>query len=403
MEKLRKKILMIIPELIVGGAQRSFSRISLALSQHHDVSVVIFNRDLPIAYPHGGELYSLDVAGGKGMLAKGISLIRRIRKLRALKRRLHVDVSISFLEGADYINVLSRVRDKIILSVRGSKLHDETMRRKFHGWRTKLMIPRLYQKADHIIVVNHGIAQELRDHFRILVPVSVIYNFYSPEQIDQLAKAPVDPSFLPAFDFPLIVTTGRLAVEKGLYFLLETFRDVRSHSNAKLMLVGDGPEYEKLVSLCKTLGLSVREKSGEKDEAADVIFAGAQGNVFPFLTNASVYVLASSSEGFPNSLVEAMFCGLPVIAADCPYGPREILTRQNHFRTAREPEYADYGILMPVPAADDGVKKQWSTTIAGLLKDKSLREKYARAGRIRANEFSTDAAITEWLLIIEDQ
>src|SRR4051812_17559323 len=111
----RHKVLLIIPEMSMGGAQRSLAKLSLALESFHEVSLVVFNTDHKVEYPHGGILLSLGVAGGGNVLQKFSSFIKRTRRLRKLKNKLRIDVSISFLEGADYVNVLSRAGDRVVL------------------------------------------------------------------------------------------------------------------------------------------------------------------------------------------------------------------------------------------------------------------------------------------------
>ena len=187
----KKKILLIIPEMMMGGAQRSLSKLSIEFSRQHAVWLVIFNRNESIAYTHGGELVSLDVESGEGLFRKITSFIQRVNRLRKLKKDLSIDISISFLEGADYVNILSRVKDKIILSVRGSKHHDETIAGKFSWLRNKILIPWLYRYSDAIVTVNHGIANELRTIYGLKkVNIFTIGNFYNIEKITRLALEP---------------------------------------------------------------------------------------------------------------------------------------------------------------------------------------------------------------------
>ena len=135
----------------------------------------------------------------------------------------------------------------------------------------------------------------------------------------------------------------------------------------------------------------------------DVFITGAQVNVFNYLKQATLYVLNSSSEGFPNGLAEAMTCGLPVLAADCPYGPREILSISLNKRQITEVEYANYGILLPVSGSfpNQSIHHTWHTTIATILNSIPLQEKYGHLAVARMREFSKTRIINQWREIIE--
>ena len=117
-------LLLLIPNLGVGGAQRVFHDHSVELAKHYRVTEAVFNLDGGNQYPSTNELVSLDVAGGGNPVDKLQNFWRRVTRLKALKSRLETDVCISHLEGADYVNLLSKGREKIILCVHGSKLHD---------------------------------------------------------------------------------------------------------------------------------------------------------------------------------------------------------------------------------------------------------------------------------------
>src|SRR5258708_4692903 len=99
---LRKKVLLLIPEMSMGGAQRSLSKLSLELAGLHELYVVIFNTLPKIDYPIGGQLLSLDVIPGSSLGHKAFAFWKRTTLLRKMKKNLGIEVSISFLEGADY-------------------------------------------------------------------------------------------------------------------------------------------------------------------------------------------------------------------------------------------------------------------------------------------------------------
>lgn len=103
----------------------------------------------------------------------------------------------------------------------------------------------------------------------------------------------------------VLLTVGRLSREKGHADLLLAFRKLcdRGHNAMQLVVVGDGPEQEKLNKLIRDLRL------GE-----NVRLVGRQDDVKPYYALADIFVLPSHSEGTPNALLEAMAMGVPVVA-----------------------------------------------------------------------------------------
>jgi glycosyltransferase involved in cell wall biosynthesis len=305
------------------------------------------------------------------------------------------------LEGADYINVLSKKKEKVILSIRGSKVHDITMHKKLFWLRSKILIPFVYKKAHLIVTVNHGIKAELTREFGLPKDkIKTIGNFYNAVEINRLSLAPRgDLEIL--YNKMVLVTTGRLSPEKGLRELVKVFARLhRRMKGTRLLIVGDGPVFEELILLCYKEKLLI--SCGLHNLAsADVIFTGQQENVFMFLRGASLYLMNSASEGFPNGLVEAIICGVPVISSDCPYGPREILAPNlTGIQPVKHPFEADCGVLMP-PAEDDASLDLWVQTIANILSNEDFRKKLAQATKQKAQSFGKEKIIPHWLKIIE--
>ncbi len=395
-----RKVLMLIPELTMGGAQRSLSSLSLALAQYFELWIVVFNGKHEIAYPHGGELLSLDVVPGRDWLSKAIAFYKRIIKLRQIKDKLNIDVSISFLEGADYINILSKIRnEKIILSIRGSKMHDEIMRSYLFWLRRRILIPWLYKKATYIVTVNHGIASELMKYYKLpKIKIFTIGNFYDLDDITFRSNETKSNSIESLYQFSVLITTGRLNREKGLLYILKIFSKLKSKgSDAKLIIVGDGPEMGNLLSIGKDLNLNMSNGEEWKNDP-DVLLIGPQQNVFKFLKGATLYLMNSSSEGFPNGIVEAMACGVPVITSNCPYGPAEILAPGQEI-SDHSKHISELGILMP-RAMDDNTVDVWVDTIAQTLENSELRSDLSRRSLLRVKDFTKDKVITLWLDVI---
>jgi glycosyltransferase involved in cell wall biosynthesis len=396
-----KKILLIIPEMITGGAQRSLANLSLELSQHFQVWLMVFNRESPVVYKHGGKLLSLDVVPGKSWLSKVTSFRKRVSRLKKIKKDLAIDVAISFLEGADYVNVLSRNTEKIILSIRGSKIYDEIMRGSFFWLRSKILIPRLYRKADVLVAVNAGIANELHAYYGMPKDkIHTIGNFYNAVAIGKLLREPRTNDLENLFRHPVLVSTGRLNKEKGLDYVIKIFAKLKNTvPNVRLAVVGDGPEKEQLIFLSKQLGLKTSIEQ-DWEEVPDIVFTGNQDNVFKFLNKASLYIMNSSSEGFPNGIVEAMLCHVPVVSSNCPYGPAEILAPGNK-TDVEAVQITEYGVLMPIANNDETVTI-WVDSLSQLLKNDSLRRQLAENAFLRASEFKKENVLGQWLKLIHE-
>jgi glycosyltransferase involved in cell wall biosynthesis len=116
-----------------------------------------------------------------------------------------------------------------------------------------------------------------------------------------------------------VLSVGRLSKQKDFGTLLRAFARVREDRPARLVILGDGPERSMLESLISELGL---------DEVAAL--PGWVANPYPWMAHAGVYVLSSRWEGLPSVLIEALYCGVPIVATDCLSGPREILEGGEH-------------------------------------------------------------------------
>lgn len=399
MDRQPKRILLLIPNLDFGGAQSSFSRVSLLLKPYCTLLLVVFNKENIAPLEFGGKLVDLGIPGSQSILKKIYYFFKRVKRLKQIKKEFAPAISISFLEGADYVNLLSSVGEDIFFYIHGSKLYDRNIKGMIGFLRKEIFIPLFYPKANKILVVNNRIAEELIVHFRLPhVDYEVMPNFYDFKEIQRMATIPLSESIDRFFNENIVICiSGRLAAEKGIDDFITILPELKDrYKSLKLILVGDGPAKESIVSILKKLEISYSTVTTEDwtvYESATVLFLGYQSNPYRFMSRSYMLVLPSLNEGMPNTIVEAMGLGVPVIAADCKYGPRELLSNQKE--SSEWPEYSAYGILVPVWSHQESYKS-WGIAIDTLIKDSSLRDKYIQQGRSKANEFSKESMINKW-------
>jgi glycosyltransferase involved in cell wall biosynthesis len=171
-----------------------------------------------------------------------------------------------------------------------------------------------YRYADALVAVSEGVAERVR---RIpgLAPerVHVIYNPAYPQRLEASLDEKPDHPWLMHGDIPVVLSVGRLVVQKDFATLLRAVELLNRRREVRLIILGDGEERAELEQLVSELGISDK-----------VSLPGFSNIPLSYMEAASVFVLSSFQEGFGNAIVEAMACGTPIVSTDSP-GPREIL------------------------------------------------------------------------------
>jgi glycosyltransferase involved in cell wall biosynthesis len=212
-----------------------------------------------------------------------------------------------------------------------------------------------YRAPDRVVTISKGVAEGLARNFGVSPDrVRVLHNPVEVSRIRRLAHE-ADGARLPS---RFIAACGRLHPQKGFDLLLHAFAALRDPDLA-LVILGEGPERFRLESLARELGIGAR-----------LLMPGFVRNPWAWIARASAFVLSSRWEGFGSILVEAMACGTPVVAADCDYGPREIV------------QDGETGLL-----ARAGDAESLAAAIHRVLAVPALRDRLAVRGPLRAMDF----------------
>ncbi len=373
------KTALLINSLTYGGAER----IVALLLKHFpacgiEPELILLERDDYYQVPEGVRVtYLSRLTGKEPAFIKLLSLPLLALRLRRHVRKNGITAVMSHVYRGNFVNALSKIfgsRQRIVMVNAGrvSRYRDEGL----PGRLSLLLVRIFYPSADLLILKSEGMLADLDRLFKLAVQKRVIANPCDTEEIAAGAlREPERFVFDPAFVH--VVSAGRLIPLKRFDVLIRAFAELRGkRGDARLVIVGEGPERERLESLAGELG--VRES---------VFLPGQVKNPFAFFGRADVFALSSETEGFPNVLTEAMAAGCPCVSSDCESGPREILAPgtdiARHLGPGAPYEKAPYGILTPV-----GDERTLSLALEDILADEGLRKGYAVSGLERVKAFA---------------
>jgi glycosyltransferase involved in cell wall biosynthesis len=240
----------------------------------------------------------------------------------------------------------------------------------YHRLRARKLEKRLakyrayYPRLDGIVAVSEGVRQDFARFAGI--PIEDITHIANPIVSDGLAaRAAMEPEhpWLTEPVDPVIVSAGRLCEAKNFPLLIGAFERLRAGRRARLILMGDG-----------ALRAELDARVARSPFSRDICLSGFQDNPYAFMARASLFVMSSNWEGFGNVLAEALACGAPAVATDCPHGPAEIL------------QGGRYGRLVPI-----GDEAALAAAMAGVLDDPPEPEHQRQGARRFMVSSSTDA------------
>ena len=366
------KILYIFRSLAVwGGIERILMDKMNYMAERYDMDVYLLTSDQgshPITYHLSGKVRHEDLGvcfyqqyrfHGLRRLMVAWKMNRQYRHL--LGEQLHrIQPDLIVCTTADKIGIIGKVKGSVPLVVESHSICSRTLD---HGrtWLQKKLYRHYFlrhlSKADMVVALTEGDAKEWRKYHS---QVTVIPNFIHPhgEHISDCSAKKA-------------IFVGRFDYQKRAQDAISIWKKVRErHPDWILDIYGDGDMYQEVCSLAVSVG--------------GVVLHQPTPNIFEAYQECSFLISTSLFEPFGLVIPEAMSCGLPVVAFDCPYGPVDIIT-----------DGVD-GFLIK-----ERNVKMYAEKVSLLIEDVKLRQTMGHAGIISTRRFSTEHIMPEWKRLFE--
>jgi glycosyltransferase involved in cell wall biosynthesis len=363
------RILMInyeFPPLGGGGGVASYQIARALANRQHDVDVLTTRwRGLPGEETVDGlRVYRVPVLGRAELstaslpsmfsflpcgVAKGLQILRK-KEYDVLNTHFAIPSGPTGL-------VLSRLfHTPLVLTIIGGDIYDPTKR--LSPTRNPVLrgiVSRVLNSSSQIIAISEDIKSRAREDLQCQRDIEVIHYGLATPHFEEKSRSELG---LPEGEV-ILITIGRLIKRKALDDLLMALAELE-HPGPRLLIIGEGPEEKQLRDLAGRLGLS-----------SQVQFLGAiwGERKFQYLAAADIFVLPSAHEGFGLVFLEAMHCGLPVIASSTG-GQTDFL------------KDGETGFLVPV-----GDVSALADRISRLAGDTDLRERVSRFNKEYVKRF----------------
>lgn len=402
-------IILLISHLGQGGAEAVFLQQVQVFKEKYNVTPVLYNAK--VVELRGGESFILLDRNSDSFLFRSSAFVRFLSRaitLRCIVRSRESSCVISHMDGTNWLNILAGHAARKILVVHGSIFGDRERDFRFKIMHKLGFYQAVYSLADSVIVVSDDIRAEL---IRIGVKpnkIRFIPNMFDINRLKELGSVSI-PEELGSFleSRPCGVSVGRLAPQKGLLELLDVLGcDCLSAISFSLIICGDGNQFDELWQKSCRLGLNpARFQVGEAiDIHCRVLFMGYLNNPHHIVKSASIFLLPSKWEGFPLAMCEALAQGVPVLASDCPTGPREIagLPCARSIPKIEGLNICERAALLPC-MVDEKTINIWARSILQILQFQDLHSEWRRNSALYLVNLTEDRRKVDWFSIIDEE
>lgn len=336
-----------------GGLERIITDKVNYLAEHtnHEIILMtVWHSDTPMPYPLCERVLriNLNVSVAPIPMGYAFSLPTALQRFNRLMLDLTPDVTIVFRAVGAFLCAFTKWRGRMIYESHVTHTHMN------HQW----IYPLMEKRIDCVVCLTEEDAKSFRRAQR----VEVIPNFIS-----------VCPAGEPDYTRKHCICVGRLEKEKGHERLIRLWQEIhRRQPDWVLDIYGDGRLQSHLQALIDSLSLS-----------DCVMLHGRSDNIAARYQESSIMLLTSEFEGFGLTIAEAMTCGLPVVAFDCPVGPREIIADGKN------------GFLIPYHDDKDFIDK-----VCLLMENADRRKEMGIMAQQSTARFSKAPIMSKWLKVL---
>lgn len=365
----KKNILIVISSLKHwGGAERVSSTIWTKLYEEwYNIRYLTFY-NAENKYKFKWQEICLNEKPSNNILINFVKLFIRARKIKKHCKKYLIDVSLSFMEESNFPNILSKLffrnKSKILVSIRQSV--------DFMPKIYQLFIKIFYKKSDIVIPNSQEEANNLVYNYNVPIEkVKTIYNPLNIELIQNKSKEEISNTYENLFKQKLFsfISVWRLTKQKNQRFLIDCFLEFnKKYSCSQLLFLWDWE-----------MELQLKNYSQNKN----IKILWNQENVYQFLVKSDCFIFSSLWEGFPNAVLEAMACWVPIISTKFKTWISEILKENK------------YWLLTSVDN-----KNEFISAMENIYLDANLRLYYKQKSLERANDFQIDKILNLWKKIL---
>jgi glycosyltransferase involved in cell wall biosynthesis len=353
-KKTDKNILIFVPSLGSGGAERVACRLASELSKRHQVYLIYYVRKEKTYFVGPGvhkiNFYIPFRKQIPGKMERWYGIICKTLAVTWAQYKYKIDTSISFMDELNLVNVLSRGSCRKIISDRNDPAHKSEV-----SYKDSLFA---HQHTDYAVFQTRRVQSiygEIVRNKSCIIP--------NPTEVSCLVSS---------YREKKIVTVGRLHKQKNQKMLIAAFALFRkTHPSYHLHIYGDGELSNELHQAAEYYGV--------KDS---VHFEGFKEDVHAAIADAEMFVLSSDYEGLPNALMEAMMMGHACISTSFA-GAEELIEDERN------------GLLVPV-----GDKDALCKDMCRLSENPELRERLGKAAAVTAQAWTTECVVRLWERIL---